>query len=58
MRRKTIKTPSELPHAWMPLYAAVTEEEALAEYRAKYKQEPTLMITLKQTQGDIIYLYN
>ena len=56
MKRRIIKNISELSNAWMMLYTACSEAEAIAAYQRKYDCKPKTVIILSQTQGDLVYM--
>ena len=56
MKRTIIKNISELSNAWMMLYTACTEEEAVHQYEIKYGVKPKTVIILSQSQGDLVYM--
>ena len=56
MKRRIIKNISELSNAWMMLYTACTEEEAIAAYQRKYDCKPKTVIILNQQKGDLVYM--
>ena len=56
MKRRVIKNISELSSAWMMLYTACTEKEAIAAYERKYDCKPKTVIILSQHQVDLVYM--
>ncbi|MCK5643763.1 MAG: hypothetical protein KAJ19_23385 [Gammaproteobacteria bacterium] len=56
MKRRVIKNIKELSNAWMMLYAACSEAEAVQMYQNRYGMKPKSVIVLQQTTGDLIYM--